>query len=71
MSIFNRLDIASNYETKYQTDFDKRTDDTGMMSTIITGNCLGIMQLPIHSMGELMNNYSSAYNLKMTNSCIA
>jgi uncharacterized protein YqgV (UPF0045/DUF77 family) len=46
------------------------TLNTGTMSTVVTGDYVEVMQLLTQAMGDLMNDYPSVFNLKISNSCI-
>ena len=44
--------------------------ETGKMSTIIIGEFSEVMRLLTKAMSELMNNYPSVFNIKISNACM-
>ena len=44
--------------------------ETGKMSTIIIGEFSEVMRLLPKAMSELMNNYPSVFNIKISNACM-
>jgi len=45
------------------------TIETGKMSTVLIGEYQDIMDVLQKSMSELLNKYSSIFNIKISNSC--
>lgn len=48
---------------------DKITVEIGRMSSLITGDYTELMKRLTNAMGELMNNYPSVFNIKLSNAC--
>ncbi len=44
--------------------------ETGIMSSIITGEYDKVMKILNNSMKELMDKYPSVFNIKISNSCL-
>ncbi|MFW5821554.1 MAG: hypothetical protein ACOCWA_09695 [Bacteroidota bacterium] len=53
-------------ELKYQKDI---TVETGRMSTLVSGDYTKVMSIISDTMGRLMQEYPSVFNLKISNAC--
>lgn len=49
---------------------DKLIIESGKMSTIIIGEYIDVMNMLTLAMGDLMVNFPSVFNIKLSNSCI-